>query len=218
MRVLVVDDHPLFMDGLAALVQSQWSAVQVDRAETAGAAVDLALGANASGAPLDFIFLDLTLRDTAGIESLRLIRTGAPSVPVVVVSADESAALVHECIGMGAMGYVPKTSPHGVLIDAVQRIIVGGVYLPEWVAHPAVAEGVRPSNRPLRLSDLDVTPRQIEVFRAVVQGKPNKLISRELGVSESTIKKHVSPVLKALGVTDRLQAIVALSRRGIRID
>jgi DNA-binding NarL/FixJ family response regulator len=89
--------------------------------------------------------------------------------------------------------------------------------VPDWARDDANLPA-RAAGRPVRLSDLGLTPRQILVFTLVVQGKPNKVISRELGISESTIKKHVSPVLRTLGVTDRLQAIITLSRRGIALD
>ena len=218
LRILIVDDHPLFGDGLAALIQGTRPEVRIDRADSCETAIGLAAVDDHADGPIDFVFLDLNLRDTTGIASLRCVRERMPSVPIVVISADESVALMRDCINAGAMGYVPKTYPREQLIRAVQSILSGRIFLPDEVIGLADADVSSEDAKILRLRDLDLTPRQIEVFGAIVQGKPNKIIARELGVSESTIKKHVSPVLKALGVTDRLQAIIVLSRRGIRIE
>lgn len=217
MQILIIDDHPLFGDGLAALIERKLSTVTIARADSIKAALEICASRRGQARAFDLVFLDLTLKDSLGLDSLVRFRDRAPGLPVVVISADESPRRVRDSIDAGAMGYIPKTAPRETLLTAVHRIISGHVYVPEFLADrnefasPPVAG-------PARLSEFALTQRQIDVFRAVVQGKPNKVISKELGISESTIKKHVSPVLRALGVTDRLQAIVTLSQRAILID
>jgi len=206
-KILVVDDHPLFGDALIAMICNVLPESEVFRADSCMDAITIS-----NYSAIDLCFLDLTLADTAGIETLKTFREGAPSTPIVVVSAVEQRDVVESCLFFGAMGFVPKTGTRDELIRATQTVLSGKIFVPDINTHSGCIDGTK------RLSDMGLTLRQQEVFRAVLLGKPNKVISRELGISESTIKKHVSPALKALGVVDRVQAIIKLAEKGIVVD
>jgi DNA-binding NarL/FixJ family response regulator len=212
-NVLIVDDHPLFGDALEAAVQGLRKGITVLRADSCRDAIAMAIAND----PTELAFLDLRLRDSTGLASLQAFRAGAPGTPVVVVSAADDMATANACLVGGAMGYVPKTYTRDEMLQAVRRIFDGQIHVPQTLSAASGAHVVA-HTAARHLDELGLTRRQIEVFRAVVQGKPNKVISKELAISESTIKKHVSPVLRALGVTDRVQAIVAMSRQGLSLD
>jgi len=207
MKILVVDDHPLFGDALVAIVSNELPESKIFRAESCSEAIKIS-----NQVAIDLCLLDLTLIDTSGIDSLIKFREGSPSTPTVVVSAHEQQDIVGLCLACGAIGFMPKTGTRDQLMKATHTVLSGKIYVPDIRMERAS------SNMQTRLSELGLTLRQQEVFRAVLLGKPNKVISQELGISESTIKKHVSPALKALGVIDRVQAIVKLAERGIVVD
>ncbi|MGH8714393.1 MAG: response regulator transcription factor, partial [Casimicrobiaceae bacterium] len=115
---------------------------------------------------------------------------------------------------LGAMGFIPKTANTRVLIDALRLVLSGGVYVPPELPGAAA---VRP-RAAVRAEDLGLTVRQSDVLRLLVQGKPNKLICRDLRLSEGTVKVHVSAILRALNVHNRTQVVIELARRGVRLD
>src|SRR5262249_23102491 len=136
-----------------------------------------------------------------------------PGVPVVVLSATHDQATVKASLAAGARGFIPKTANGTVLLEALQKALEGGVSLPEDLQSSLVAEGVH-----LSAEELGLTARQSDVLKLLVQGKPNKLICRELRLSEGTVKVHVSAILKALHVHSRAQAVAELARRGISVE
>jgi len=126
-------------------------------------------------------------------------------------------------IDAGAMGYIPKTSTTPILLNALRLVLSGGVYLPPEVLrrHGAIAPAApQPAAGPAQLRDpreIGLTERQAQVLALLVQGKPNKLICRELNLAEGTVKIHVTAVLKALGVTNRTQAVIAVGKLGLKL-
>ncbi|MGH8799786.1 MAG: response regulator transcription factor, partial [Casimicrobiaceae bacterium] len=123
-------------------------------------------------------------------------------------------ATVERALDLGAMGFIPKTANTRVLIDALRLVLSGGVYVPAELPGTAAA---RP-RAAARAQDLGLTVRQSDVLRLLVQGKPNKLICRDLRLSEGTVKVHVSAILRALNVHNRTQVVIELARRGVRLD
>ena len=186
----------------------------------AGSAPDALAAADKSGG-LDLILLDLALPGRDGFEVLRELRERYPSLPVVVLSASDQSEVVMRALDAGAMGFIPKTSSNEVLLGALRLVLSGGVYLP--------AEVLRHSPAPVLVSksataaagvgyrDLGLTERQAQVLALVVQGKPNKIICRELNLAEGTVKIHVTAILKALGVTNRTQAVIAVGKLGLKL-
>jgi len=208
MRVLVVDDHPLILEALTQLLPQLTPGTEVsvarDRAE-AEAALD-------DDPDIALVLLDLALPGTRGLDFLADMKLDYPGVPVVVLSATHDRATVTAALAAGARGFIPKTANATALLDALQRVTEGSVYLPTDVTAELEADGVR-----LSPDELGLTSRQADVLKLLVQGKPNKLICRDLRLSEGTVKVHVSAILKALRVHTRTQAVAELARRGISV-
>ena len=202
MNVLLVDDHALFRDGLALLLREVDTAVRVLHA----ASIEQALTLSRATRALDLVLLDLALPGVGGVEGLLRLREVSESVPIVVLSANDDPAMVRQCIDAGAMGYVLKTSDSRTMIAALRSVFEGSVYL------PPLTEGSSSLPEPAapRSALASLTPRQREVLRRLVQGKPNKIIARELGIHETTVKSHVTVLLQVLGVQNRTEAVVAV--------
>lgn len=227
MRVLLVDDHPLILSALQTVIQGLGDGVQVVGVGSGRAARE-ALKADAN---YDLVLLDLQLGDTSGFDLLSEFRQAYPALPVVVISASDRASDVIRSIDMGAMGFVPKRASNETLFDALRMVMSGGIYVPPMSMGPdGAASGGHGTNgsQPLEvvgtqaaqsdfqtqpsLASLGLTPRQTDVLALLLQGKPNKLIARELGLSVETVKDHVAAVLRALGVNSRTQAVLAVSQ------
>jgi len=215
MKVLLVDDHPLILAALKAMIQRLTPAVDVD-AVSSGAEVRQSLRRDAER---DLMLLDLQLEDCNGFELLAEIRKSYPMLPVVVVSASDRSADVIRAIDLGAMGFVPKRTSTDMLMEALRVVMAGGIYVPTMsldggesadpVAAPARDSGFQTQ---ASFEDLGITPRQTDVLMLLLQGKPNKDIARRLGLSVETVKDHVQAVLRALGVNTRTQAVLAVSQ------
>ena len=228
MKVLLVDDHPLILTALQGVIQGLGDDVTVVGVETDAAA----RAALRQDAEFDLVLLDLSLGDTDGFELLAELRDRYPALPVVVVSATERTSDVIRAIDMGAMGFVPKRASHGDLFEALRLVMSGGVYIPPMMlgltghaplpdgdTAPAVMRPVaeappraEPHQKPKSMDSLGLTPRQTDVLALLLQGLPNKLIARELNLSVETVKDHVAAVLRALNVSSRTQAVLAVSQ------
>ena len=216
MKILVVDDHPLILEALKQVLRDLQPEIEVAEARDAVQALE-----EADAHPdLSLVLLDLTLPKTHGLELLAELRSRRPEVPVVVLSATEDRETVLRAINDGAMGFIPKTSRTEVLIAALRLVFSGGVYLPPSVfagtAH-AVSEP-RPAATARSPREAGLTERQSQVLALLVQGKSNKLICRALDLAEGTVKIHVTAILRALNVSNRTEALVAVSRMGLRLD
>jgi DNA-binding NarL/FixJ family response regulator len=224
MKVLLVDDHVLFREGLSLLLKDLMGDVE---SYEAGSVSEAMSQIDAHGS-MDLILLDIGLPDMVGTEGVGLLREKYPDIPVVALSSSEDKATVLGALDRGAMGFVPKSASSSILTGALRLILAHGIYLPPSVflndrssttaadtlerASPGEPEA-RKKKSP---EELGLTPRQADVLFRILQGKPAKVISRELNLSASTIKTHTSAVLRALNVTTRTQAIVAAGRLGLR--
>ena len=209
MKILVIDDHPLVVDALAQLLPQIDPAMEVRGAMDSREAVTVL----DNEPDIALVLLDLALPGARGLDFLCDLKLDYPGVPVVVLSATHDRATVMAALGAGAHGFIPKTSDAAGLLDAVRRVLEGGVCLPPDDTAMPDSDGVHMEPRALGL-----TARQTDVLKLLVQGKPNKLICRDLKLSEGTVKVHVSAILKALHVHSRTEAIAALARRGISVD
>ena len=210
MKILVIDDHPLIQEALKHVLTELDAALDLVQAEDASDA-----HAALSGAPdTELIVLDLTLPRSDGFELLSELRRDWPGIPLLVLSATHDRATVERALDLGAMGFIPKTANTRVLIDALRLVLSGGVFVPPECPGTSSA---RP-RAAARAEDLGLTLRQSDVLRLLVQGKPNKLICRDLSLSEGTVKVHVSAILRALNVHNRTQVVIELARRGVRLD
>ena len=201
MKVLLIDDHPLILAALSHVIEAlgeEVAVIAVDHAEAARAALK-------SQNDLDLVLLDLHLGEVSGFDLLDEFRANYPALPIVVISASEQAADVMRAIDHGAMGFVPKRSGTDLLTEALQLVLAGGIYVPPlgFLPQQATPEPAKPVLPGL-------TPRQNAVLALLLQGKPNKIIARELDIAVDTVKDHVAAVLKLLGVSTRTQAVLAV--------
>lgn len=222
MRVLLIDDHPLILSALSSVIAALSDDVDVIGAASAAEARAVLR----ASADFDLVLLDLGLGDADGFDVLAEFRAAYPALPVVILSASDRASDVIRSIDMGAMGFVPKRSSNDTLFDALRLVMSGGIYVPQMSLgepSPAYAETVpavmhrigsasADYQQPPSLAALNITPRQSDVLALLLQGKPNKLIAREMGLSVETVKDHVAAVLRALGVTSRTQAVLAVAQ------
>lgn len=211
MNILVVDDHPLYRSGVAYTLQDSGMQVQVAECASLEAAFQRLDG----GLRVDLLILDLQMPGYRGVDSVRTVRTRRPDVPVLVLSGQEDPAVVRECIDLGACGFVPKSAPSEQFHAALTHVLSGGVYLPP--ASLSVAARHAPSEDAWARLGARLTGRQRQVLLGIVQGKPNKVIARDLGLSDTTVKSHVAHILEALEVSNRTEAVYVLARAGVSI-
>lgn len=224
-NVLIVDDHPLIREGLANVLRELDSELHVLEAESGEEAMTILR----QPAQLTLMLLDLMLPGASGMSLLRQVRAERPDVPVVVLSASDGPHTVRQAIDCGAMGFISKRSATPILVSALRLVLAGAVYIPPQAlaaedtaeAAPAAPPPMRASapagGRSMTMADLGLTGRQSDVLTLLVQGKPNKMICRELGLAEGTVKTHIAAILRALNVSSRTQAVFVLSKLGIQL-
>lgn len=223
MKILVADDHPLLREALLLVLRELEGGVTPLEAAD-GEAVQRLVGEHPD---LDLVLLDLCLPGVRGLDLFEALRRDHPALPVVVLSALDDPGTVKAVLAGGALGFIPKSSPHPVMVNALRLVLSGGRYLPpelmpelsgeDWAARaPPAASPAGPGG--VSAESLGLTGRQREVLALLAQGKSNKQICRALGLAEATVKVHVTAVLKALRVTSRAQAIVAINRLGLRVE
>ena len=196
---LIADDHPLFRDALHQIVARLYPDVSV--AEVGG--FDAVVSHLSADRNVDLVFLDLAMPGVRGFSGLMFLRAQYPEVPVVVVSATDDPETIRNAIGFGASGYIPKSLDTETIGRAIATILEGKLWLPPDI-----------DLKPQRGSDLiarlvTLTPQQVRVLMMLSEGLLNKQIAFGLGVSEATVKAHVSAILQKLGVDSRTQAVIA---------
>lgn len=221
MKLLVVDDHALVREGLRQVLRQLGGAVTVLEAASGSEALRLA----SDHPDLDVVLLDLHLPGADGFSILDALRARHPELPVIVLSGSGERSDMLGAIDRGAMGFIPKTAATKVMLGALRLVLSGGVYLPPEVLAgaglhggltemPVAAVPSAAGKRPASPPDLGLTERQAQVLARMVEGKSNKVICRELGMAEGTVKIHVTAILRALKVSNRTQALIAASRLG----
>jgi DNA-binding NarL/FixJ family response regulator len=203
--ILIVDDHPLFVEALKLVIQGAFSqalVTEADSIETARAALDK-LG------PFDLVLLDLSMPGTRGLDGLLELRTRHPRLPIVVVSALEDPRIIHEVMTCGAAGFISKSTRGSELGNAIREVMAGSVVLPKGYQPPLTDAGPS-SDLTARLATL--TPQQVRVLQMLRQGLLNKQIAFDLGVGETTVKAHVSEILRKLKVSSRTQAVIEAAK------
>lgn len=214
MKVLVIDDHALFREGLKFLLRELDASLVIDEAGDCAGALE-----RAAAGSYELVLLDLNLPGLHGLDALAALRDAVPSAPTVVLSGEDDPELVRSAIRAGAMGFIPKSSTREVLIQALRLVFAGGVYLPPTAldTHTAATPAAAYETGADSAARLGLTPRQMDVLRCVIQGKPNKSIARELDISEGTVKAHLSAVMQALGARNRTEAVYAAAKMGLRL-
>ncbi len=204
-RLVIADDHPLFRGALREAVAGLFDASAIAEA---GSFDDMSklLDRNSD---VDLVLLDLAMPGVRGFSGLMYMRAQFPSVPVVIVSGNDDPAVIRRCMDFGASGFIPKTLAVAEIRNAVESVLRGGIWTP-----PDVDLSAKPDDDTAamltRLASL--TPQQVRVLMMLSEGLLNKQIAYELGVSEATVKAHVSAILQKLGVESRTQAVIAASK------
>jgi len=204
-HLVIADDHPLFRDALRQTVASVAPAAKIAEA---GSFDDLTALLEQDG-DVDLILLDLTMPGTSGFSGLIYLRAQYPAVPVIVVSASDDGATIRRSLDFGASGFIPKRFGVDTLRDAILKILDGNVWVPPDTDLSAATD---PEMTRLRDRLVTLTPQQVRVLMMLSEGLLNKQIAYELGVSEATIKAHVSAILQKLGVESRTQAVIAAAK------
>lgn len=206
-RFLIIDDHPLFREALHSAVRMAYPDVDTVEARTIDEAVELLSGPT----PFDLALLDLNMPGVHGFEGLLQLRTRYPRLPVVVVSGHDDPKIISEALSYGAAGFIPKSVRKADLADAIRVVMDGAVYVPEnYRSQPADADSADRAQLVQRLAKL--TPQQLRVLQMLRQGMLNKQIAYELQVGETTVKAHVSEILRKLNVYSRTQAVIEVSK------
>lgn len=213
MRALLIDDHALFRQGLKFILSDLDKGMEFLEAGSCEQALAIPREEN-----VDLVLLDMNMPGVNGVEALDAIRLAFESAIVVVLSSEDSPALIRRAIEHGASGFIPKASTPPVFIAALRLILAGGTYLPAHVLGSAPSEKSALGNQvnEYRRPTIEgLSDRQIEVLLKAVQGKANKVIAREMDLAEGTIKAHLSASFRALGVQNRTEAVFAAARLGL---
>lgn len=205
-RVLIADDHPLFRDALRhVLARALPEAEAVEAQDFTQVSAVLA-----EDDPVDLILLDLNMPGMDGFTGLLRLREDLPDTPIIVVSASEEADIIEQALACGAAGFIPKSWPKDRMCDAVAVVMSGEIYRPE-----ELLKGKRAPVDPLLEEKLgSLTHRQRMVLALLAKGKSNKQIAYELDVTNTTVKAHMTAILRKLKVTSRTQAVIAARQIG----
>jgi DNA-binding NarL/FixJ family response regulator len=211
LNILLIDDHELFRAGIKLLLGDL--ADTIEFSEAANSQQALALAASQR---FDVVLLDFHLPGICGLEALRMLREKLENAVIVVLSGEEDPRLIRQIIDAGAGGFIPKASTHAVMMAALRLVLAGGTYLP-----PHALTEARREPLPVAATTgpgLDgLTQRQTETLKLAIQGKANKVIAREMDVSEATVKAHLSASFRALGVRNRTEAVFVAARIGLTL-
>lgn len=210
MKLLVVDDHPIFRDGLAALLRQSVGQPTVLQAPDCASALELA----ASHPDLDAVFVDLVMPGMSGDMAVREFRHRRPELPVIVLSGSENPADVRRALQAGALGYIPKSADAKTLLSALRLVLSGSIYVPPLMALASQRTAGNEGRSPAPGSIAQLTDRQIDVLERVSQGLSNKEIGTQLGIAEKTVKAHIAAIFKTLNVVNRTQAANAMRDAG----
>lgn len=202
--ILVIDDHPLFCEAISMALRHGLGLETVATANTLGEG----LARLGEGLDVDAVVLDLNLPDVTGVDGLVRLKAVTPRTPVVVVSGLTDDRIVAQALRAGAAGFVRKDTPSDALVAAFRRVFEGSVYMPPDFTPPAPGdhEHAALDDAVDRLTEL--TPQQLNILRLVCEGKLNKQIAFDLNIAETTVKAHITAILRKLGVTSRTQAVL----------
>jgi DNA-binding NarL/FixJ family response regulator len=204
-RFVIADDHPLFRGALREAIAGSFGQAAIAEA---GCFDEVSKLIDRDG-EVDLVLLDLAMPGARGVSGLLYLRAQYPGVPVVVVSGNQDPAVIRRCIEFGASGFIPKTLPMETIREAIGKVLDGAVWCPSDVDW---ALGADSETRQLVSRLASLTPQQVRVLMMLSEGLLNKQIAYALGVSEATVKAHVSAILQKLGVDSRTQAVIIASK------
>lgn len=209
MKILIVDDHALFRAGLGYVLNELEEDINILEASNYESAFEQ-VSANPD---LDLVLLDLNMPGKDGFTALDTFSKEYPAMTIVILSASIQRSNIQRALDAGAIGYIPKDTSSSVMLNALRLILSGGVYLPPSMAQQSNDELNLNSN-----SAHNLTQRQLEVLTMVVQGNSNKVIAARLELAETTVKMHVTGILRCLGVSNRTQAAMVAEKLGLNLS
>jgi DNA-binding NarL/FixJ family response regulator len=207
-RFLIVEDHPLFREALGSAVRGAAEDAEIFEA----ASIDEATAVLSSTPAIDLILLDLSMPGTTGPLGLIRIRKAFPKNPIVVVSVYEEPQIIASILAFGVSGYIPKSTPKSEISRSIVEVLRGGMCLPSAYRDAACDSQFKDQNRELLKRLHDLTPQQLRVLDMLGRGLQNKQIAHELDISETTVKVHVSDILRKLNVLSRTRAIIEIGK------
>lgn len=211
MRFLVADDHELFLKGLEFILKENFSEIELVFAHSYTDIFKIL----EKDRNFTLVMTDLAMPGGKWLESISQIHTLLPEVPIIVLSAVFDKEIVQKTIDLGVSGYIPKTSSNMIIISAVNLVMSGGVYIPPELLNSKIKADMGYNSSVTTETQQILTPRQIEVIKKVAEGKSNKQIAYELGLSEGTVKLHVTAILKILNVNNRTGAVREAEHQGL---
>lgn len=207
-RLLIVEDHPLFRAALIGVIGAEFPNAEVLQATS----IDGALDVIAARDGLDLILLDLSMPGTTGLLGAYRVRAAAPRSALVIVSAHDDSRIIGSAISLGISGYIPKSTPKAELARLLRGILEGDVCLPSRFRDAAAARQGQADTRELIQHLGQFTSQQLRVLDMICRGLQNKHIAYQLDISVTTVKVHVSEILRKLNVRSRTEAIIALAK------
>lgn len=203
-RLMIVDDHPLFRDALAMAVKSTGQDCIVVSASSLTQALEIV-----KTEPPDLTLLDLNLQDSKGLDSLIQFQTGAPNQRIAVISANDDSRTIERALALGAVGFIPKSTAIDSLSEALLAILGGETWAPEIEGE---VDGAPAEEVELAARLASLTPAQRRVLSGLKEGLLNKQIAYDMGISEATVKAHMTAIFRKLGVNSRTQALLILQQ------
>lgn len=207
-NILIADDHPLFREAICNVIRSGFPGCTI--LETADLDSTLLLAAEHDN--LDLILLDLNMPGMSGLNGLMSLRNEAPTIPVVIVSAEQDKHIVLQAITYGAVGFITKSTPREQMTAAIEQVLNGHVYLPAEIIRSEQPNTRRTPREATISPELlqALTRKQLQVLERMAKGESNKQIAYNLDIAETTVKAHVSAILRKLNVHNRVQAILSV--------
>lgn len=210
MKVLLIDDHELFRDGMRYVLTKLGENTEILDVSS----YEDALPVISSNQDIDLILLDLGLSGLSDTEALKALRLALPATPVVVISSNDDGNKVQEILDMGAQGYIPKSTPSEILISSLKLVLSGGIYIPPEILLRLKQKPDIQADVGSKVNDMPLTPRQHEVLKKLAHGLSNKEISRILCMAEPTVRVHVAAIFKTLDVSNRTKAVHLALQKG----
>ncbi len=204
-QIIIADDHPLVLGALSLAVSKRYPDSQISTLGSLGELVAEIV----DGAEPDLVLLDLSMPGMHGLSGLAYLRAQFPEVPIVIVSASDASWLIRRAVKLGASGYIPKSEPMAVMHEALGCVLEGELWVPDAVNLEVEDDGEIDQ---LIQRLLTLTPQQVRVLMMLQDGMLNKQIAYELGISEATVKAHVSGILHKFEVASRTMVVIAASR------
>ena len=206
-KLLVVDDHPIFRQAIAGIIENEFKGSTIFQSESIQEAHQIIQ----EQTDFDLVLLDLNMPSTSGLSGLLELRNEYPTIPVVIISAENDKQQILQTISYGAVGFISKSSPVEQITESLTSIFAGNVCLPSDIIRTVSDKPATKNNKEFEILPEKMqllTRKELIVLKYLTQGEANKYIAYEMNISETTVKSHVSSILKKLGATNRVKVVV----------